>query len=44
MDFIIFKIDGEDSSNSVVKGIGLHNQLPVGDPMSKDRGVGEGLL
>ncbi len=25
MDFAIFKVDREDSSNSVVGGIGLHN-------------------
>ncbi len=44
MDFAVFKVDREDSGNSVVGGVGLHNQLLVGDPMGKDRSVSEGLL
>ncbi len=44
VDFAVFKVDGEDSGNSIVGGVGLHNQLLVGDPMGKDRSVSEGLL
>ncbi len=44
VDFTIFKVDGEDSSNSVVGGISLHNQLSVGDPMGEDRSMSESLL
>ncbi len=44
MNFAIFKIDREDSSNSIVGGISLHNQLTVGDPMSENRSISEGLL
>ncbi len=44
MDFAVFKVDREDSSNSVVGSISLHNQLTVGDPMGEDRSVSEDLL
>jgi len=36
--------DGKDSSDGVVRSIGLHSQWSVGDPVGKDRSGGEGLL
>ncbi len=44
MDFAIFKVDREDSSNSIVECVGLHNQLPVRDPMGEDRSMSKSLL
>jgi len=36
--------DGKDSSNGVVRSIGLHSQRSVRHPVGKDRSGGEGLL
>ena len=41
VDFAVLEVDREDS---VVGGVGLHNQLSVRDLMGKDRGMSEGLL
>jgi len=37
MNFIIFINNGEDCSKSIVRGIGFHNELSIGNPMSEDR-------
>ena len=37
MNFIIFINNGEDCSESIVQGISFHNELSIGNPMSKDR-------
>ena len=38
MNFIIFVNNGEDCSESIVRGIGFHNELSIRNPMSEDRG------
>jgi len=37
MNFILFINNGEDCSESMVRGISFHNELSIGNPMSKDR-------
>ena len=37
VNFIIFINNGEDCSKSIVRGIGFHDKLSIGNPMSKDR-------
>ena len=37
VNFIIFINNGEDCSESIVRGIGFHNELSIGNPMSEDR-------
>jgi len=37
MNFIIFINNGEDCSESIVRGISFHNELSIGNPMSEDR-------
>jgi len=37
VNFIIFVNNGEDCSESIVRGISFHNELSIGNPMSKDR-------
>jgi len=37
VNFIIFINNGKDCSESIVRGIGFHNELSIGNPMSKDR-------
>jgi len=44
MNFIIFINNGEDCSESIVRGIGFHNKLSIGNPMSKDRSGGKCFL
>ena len=38
MNFIIFINNGEDCSESIVRGIGFHNELSIRNTMSEDRG------
>ena len=44
VNFIIFVNNGEDCSKSIVQGIGFHNELSIGNPMSEDRCGGECFL
>jgi len=44
VNFIIFVNNGEDCSESIVQGIGFHNELSIGNPMSKDRSGGKCFL
>jgi len=44
MNFIIFINNGEDCSESIVRGISFHNELSIGNPMSKDRSGGKCFL
>jgi len=44
MNFIIFINNREDCSKSIVQGIGFHNKLSIGKPMSKDRSGGKCFL
>jgi len=44
MNFIIFVNNGEDCSKSIVRGISFHNELSIGNPMSKDRSRGKCFL
>ena len=44
MNFIIFVNNGEDCSKSIVRGIGFHNELSIGNPMNKDRSGGKCFL
>ena len=44
MNFIIFVNNGEDCSESIVRGIGFHNELSIGNPMSEDRSGGKCFL
>jgi len=37
MNFIIFVNNGEDCSKSIVQGISFHNELSIGNPISKNR-------
>jgi len=37
MNFIIFINNGEDCSKSIVRGISFHDELSIGNSMSKDR-------
>ena len=44
MNFIIFINNGEDCSKSIVRGIGFHNELSIGNPMSENRSGGKCFL
>jgi len=44
VNFIIFVNNGEDYSESIVQGIGFHNELSIRNPMSKDRCGGKCFL
>ena len=44
MNFIIFINNREDCSKSIVRGISFHNELSIGNPMSKDRSGGKCFL
>jgi len=44
MNFIIFVNNGEDCSESIVRGISFHNELSIGNPMSKDKSRDECFL
>ena len=37
MNLIIFVNNGEDCSESIVRGISFHDELSIGNPMSKDK-------
>jgi len=41
MNFIIFVNNGEDCSESIVQSISFHDELCIGNPMSKDRSKGK---
>ena len=41
MNFIIFVNNGENCSESIVRGIGFYNELSIGNPMSKDRSISQ---
>ena len=43
-EFTIRVCDGEDASDSIVRGIGFNSEWSIRDPMSKDRSRGKGLL
>jgi len=43
-EFTIGASDGENTSNSIVRGISFNGEQSVGDPMSKDQSGGKGLL
>ena len=44
VNFIIFINNGEDCSESIVRGISFHNELSIGNPMSENRCGGECFL
>ena len=44
VDFTGVSLNGEDHTKGIVRGVGLNNNGFVGDPMSEDRGRGEGGL
>ena len=44
MNFIIFINNGEDCSESIVRGISFHNELSIRNPMSEDRCGGKCFL
>ena len=44
VDFIIFINNGEDCSKSIVRDISFHDELSIGNPMSKDRSGGKYFL
>jgi len=44
VNFIIFINNREDCSESIVRGISFHNELSIGNPMSKDRSRGKCFL
>ena len=44
INFIIFINNGENCSESIVRGISFHNELSIGNPMSEDRYGGEYFL
>ena len=44
VNFIIFINNREDCSESIVRGIGFHNELSIGNPMSEDRSRGKCFL
>jgi len=44
VNFIIFVNNGEDYSESIVRGISFHNELSIGNPMSEDRSGGKCFL
>jgi len=44
MNFIIFINNGEDYSESIVRGIRFHNELSIGSPMSENKCEGKCFL
>ena len=44
MNFIIFVNNGKDYSESIVQDISFHDELSIGNPMSKDKSRGECFL
>ena len=44
MNFIIFVNNGEDCSESIVRGISFYDELSIRNPMSKDRSGGKCFL
>jgi len=44
VNFINFVNNGEDCSESIVRGISFHNELSIGNPMSEDRSRGKCFL
>ena len=44
MNFIFFINNGKDYSKSIVQSISFHNELSIGDLMSKDRSRDEYFL
>ena len=44
VNFIIFINNGEDCSKSIVQGISFHDELSIGNSMSKDRSGGKCFL
>jgi len=44
INFIIFVNNGEDCSESIVQGISFHDELNIGNPISKDRSGGKCFL
>jgi len=44
VNFIIFINNREDCSESIVRSIGFHNELSIGNPMSEDRSGGKCFL
>jgi len=44
VNFIIFINNGKDCSESIVQGISFHNELSIGNPISKDRSRGKCFL
>ena len=44
MNFIIFINNREDCSESIVQGISFHDELSIGNLMSKDRSGGKYIL
>jgi len=44
VNFIIFINNREDFSESIVRGIGFHNELSIGNPISEDRCRGKCFL
>ena len=44
MNFIIFVNNGENCSESIVRGISFHNELSIGNPMSENRSRGKCFL
>jgi len=44
VNFIIFINNGEDCSKSIVRGISFHDELSIGNPMSKDGSGGKCFL
>jgi len=44
VNFIIFVNNGEDCSESIVRGIGFYNELSIRNPMSEDRCGGKCFL
>ena len=44
MDFIFFINNGKNYNKSIVQSIGFHDELYIGNPISKNRNGGECLL
>ena len=44
VDLTGVSLNGENHTKGIVRGVGLNNDGFVGDPMSEDRGRGEGGL
>ena len=44
VNFIIFVNNGKDYSESIVQDISFHDELSIGNPMSKDKSKGECFL